>query len=838
MDSLIYKNTDFNLLSHTPRDINQQNSGHRRSERWRLEPNTRLNMKKSPLQWCSGLKYGALLACATTLFTSAQAQVIFSDDFESGVSGTTWTAQGGLWVDDTTRSKIGSHSAKTTTSGARMSHPVSYVNSTTAKISFWFYDGLGAGASKQMAGIYTWAGGTWGVGGAPEICTAGKNNSGVDWTTNSVTEAVDTSKYQGRFTRSTSNGDTPGGAGYFNLIGPGVPSRTVGWHKFDIIRGLDDDSNVTVTFYLDGVVSRSFTNTSAAWGNTPWNFAVVGLGAGTTVEDDNVDGYTLLNGQPYISTQPTGATVKEGIPLTVTAHAIGNSTLSYQWKKNGANAVGQTTDTLSLPSPVPSDSGNYTLVVSNSLDVVTSKVAVVTINPSILITTQPESQIVNLGANATFTVVATSDTQPLFYQWRKNGTNIADATLTQYTITGVTTNDAASYTVVVSNGVDPSNTSSNAVLTVNTAPTITTGNQNVTLGKPLHIRLAATDDLASQATPIVDFETFANGTKSVMFAYPGFSGSTSAYIDNGTRTNFARITNGFPVGQASSNVLHVGFDFTGTSWPWIRLSTSNSGVTNKPNPIISAIRGFRFRAYADRTIAVCLLIRETNPTGAFGANGGTSGSGLEYIGSYNNQPYPYSTNSTGITIPGGTWTTMTFDMPRERVAAFGSGFGNGVLETTTGKVTLDSLALVGATDPGGSGGGAYNVYLDNFVVMPTNALSFAITDAPAGAAIDETTGDLSWTPPSAGTYNFTVTATDPWGMVGTKSFTVTVSNAAPPNISISRSGTDVVLNWTGTAVLQSATDVSGPYTDVAGPVTTGPYQIPPSGQTKFFRLRN
>ena len=65
--------------------------------------------------------------------------------------------------------------------------------------------------------------------------------------------------------------------------------------------------------------------------------------------------------------------------------------------------------------------------------------------------------------------------------------------------------------------------------------------------------------------------------------------------------------------------------------------------------------------------------------------------------------------------------------------------------------------------------------------------------------------------------------------------------AAPSSIFLSHTGTSIVLNWQNAFTLQSATDVSGPYTDVTtpggDPVTKGPYKPSLSGDQMFFRLR-
>ncbi|HWQ32803.1 MAG TPA: immunoglobulin domain-containing protein [Blastocatellia bacterium] len=69
--------------------------------------------------------------------------------------------------------------------------------------------------------------------------------------------------------------------------------------------------------------------------------------------------------------------------------------------------------------------------------------------------------------------VAASGTAPLSYQWRKNGSAISGATSATYSITAASVADAGSYDVVVTSscGAVVSNV---AILTVNTAPAITT----------------------------------------------------------------------------------------------------------------------------------------------------------------------------------------------------------------------------------------------------------------------------------------------------------------------------------------------------------------------------
>ncbi|HQL79366.1 MAG TPA: immunoglobulin domain-containing protein, partial [Verrucomicrobiota bacterium] len=107
------------------------------------------------------------------------------------------------------------------------------------------------------------------------------------------------------------------------------------------------------------------------------------------------------------------------------------------------------------------------------------------------ITTQPLSQSVNQGANATFTVGA-SGTTPLSFQWRLNGTPISGATASSYTRASVQPSDAGTYSVVVTNAYGTA-TSSGALLTVIVPPTITTEplSQTVTQGTSATFTVAA-----------------------------------------------------------------------------------------------------------------------------------------------------------------------------------------------------------------------------------------------------------------------------------------------------------------------------------------------------------
>jgi len=86
-----------------------------------------------------------------------------------------------------------------------------------------------------------------------------------------------------------------------------------------------------------------------------------------------------------------------------------------------------------------------------------------------VIVTQPTNQTVNLGATATFTVVARGEA-PLLYQWYRNGSMIPGATNATYTTPPTTFNDFGSkFSVMVFNNLG-NVTSANATLTVTFQP--------------------------------------------------------------------------------------------------------------------------------------------------------------------------------------------------------------------------------------------------------------------------------------------------------------------------------------------------------------------------------
>ncbi|HEY4415333.1 MAG TPA: LamG-like jellyroll fold domain-containing protein [Verrucomicrobiae bacterium] len=181
--------------------------------------------------------------------------------------------------------------------------------------------------------------------------------------------------------------------------------------------------------------------------------------------------YLSANVPPRITVQPPATvTIDEGASTTVGAAAFGSGTLSYQWLKNGTNLVGQITTNLTLSSVLISDTGSYSLVVTNNYGAVTSSIVAVTVQagPPIILTS-PVSLSLYTGLSATLNATA-GGSAPLSYQWLMNGTNVSGATTNSLTLANLTTTQAGNYSVRVSNA-EGSITSNVAILTVIPTPT-------------------------------------------------------------------------------------------------------------------------------------------------------------------------------------------------------------------------------------------------------------------------------------------------------------------------------------------------------------------------------
>ncbi len=164
-------------------------------------------------------------------------------------------------------------------------------------------------------------------------------------------------------------------------------------------------------------------------------------------------------------TGPVDQTVVQSNNVTFTTSISGLPLPTLQWRVNGGNILGQTNSSLTVSNAQYSQNGFvYSLVASNVAGQATNNATLFVLVPP-AISQQPTNLSVVVGSPATFSVGA-SGVPAVKYQWRKNGSPLANATNAAYTIANAQGADNGSiFSVIVSNSVG-NVTSGNAVLTV------------------------------------------------------------------------------------------------------------------------------------------------------------------------------------------------------------------------------------------------------------------------------------------------------------------------------------------------------------------------------------
>jgi uncharacterized repeat protein (TIGR03803 family) len=193
---------------------------------------------------------------------------------------------------------------------------------------------------------------------------------------------------------------------------------------------------------------------------------------------------------PIITAQPVNQAVFEGTTVTFSVTTATNALLYYQWRRDGgtgptnltaqANISGAATTALTVTNVSPANAGVYSVIVTNAAGVALSSNAFLTIIPwRPVIAVQPTNRTVLAGETAIF-AAGVNGSKPLYYRWQRSGTNLSDAanisgaTTSVLTIANVSSADAATYAVVVTNA-SGSITSAGATLAIisSNAPDVT-----------------------------------------------------------------------------------------------------------------------------------------------------------------------------------------------------------------------------------------------------------------------------------------------------------------------------------------------------------------------------
>jgi hypothetical protein len=213
----------------------------------------------------------ALIGAAVLLAWAAvaPAAVVVLDDFESynppAVFETVWPVagtEGGVLSTERYVSPIHSYKTPATSGGDGSNYRNlggQYTPSDAQPLLMSFYMSFDSGATRQYNQIRGYSGAGYGDGSLEQLYAVG--------TYSAVTapgEVWDGTKYQARVTMGTN-------VGWFNLNAPGAPSRSPGWHLFEI-----EIRSAAVNFHVDGMLGRSWSR------GTLSDFDCVVLGSGLT----------------------------------------------------------------------------------------------------------------------------------------------------------------------------------------------------------------------------------------------------------------------------------------------------------------------------------------------------------------------------------------------------------------------------------------------------------------------------------------------------------------------------------------------------------------------------
>ena len=158
---------------------------------------------------------------------------------------------------------------------------------------------------------------------------------------------------------------------------------------------------------------------------------------------------------PFAYVAIGSATALAGNDLTLCTTLPGSPPLGVQWRLDGVDLPGQTSECLTLLALTTNQAGNYSVVLSNRLGMATSEVLTVTVNyqPPIF-ASQPYSQTVIEGTTVYLNALALAG-PPATHTLQFNGTN-APLAFTRangggFALLDVTFADAGDYQIVASN---------------------------------------------------------------------------------------------------------------------------------------------------------------------------------------------------------------------------------------------------------------------------------------------------------------------------------------------------------------------------------------------------
>ncbi len=483
---------------------------------------------------------------------------------------------------------------------------------------------------------------------------------------------------------------------------------------------------------IPGATNATLTLTNSQLTNTAYYFARAIYSSGGTNGFVSVSPLVTLIvvDQARITSQPQSLIRSTGTNASFSVSALGSPPLGFQWRRNGVSLAeggrisGSTTTNLVISNLALSDTGSYTVIVTNTYTAATSTVATLNVFAPPVITVQPPDVAVVIGSNATLSVTATGSV-PLAYQWMYAGTNITNggrfsgATTNKLLIAATVTNDTGLYSVTISNIVGMV-TSSNAFLTILVPPVITSG----------------TNALGQQGF-FFSFTNTATGSIPLAFDVQGLPSGLTNDPTTGIISGIPDVFGDYILTVVASNAAS-----TATGQIALTLITDVPGITS---PLLA--NGKQGQAFSYTITA------SNNPT------------------SFSTSPLPAGLNfdPTNGVISGAPLVNGSYNLIIGATNQYGGDSQLLTLSIASSVPIITSPLLAG-----GKQGLAFNYTItgsDNPNVFSTTAL-------PTGINFDPTTGLISGAPIVNGSFAITIGATNQFGG-DSKSLTLVITSSVP-----------------------------------------------------------
>lgn len=217
------------------------------------------------------------------------------------------------------------------------------------------------------------------------------------------------------------------------------------------VSAITSGANFNVAIHPDGRVSAFGSNYNDETDVPPFLSGAVHVFAGV-----RFGGALLESVAPQVSVSPESKDLTAGDDLILTVKPTGALFFDFQWYRDnealtdGNGTEGTTTHELYIRKIDAIQAGLYTVKITNAIGAITSPAAAVTVAIPPSITSHPLSQLVGLGADATFSI-SVAETAGVTYVWKHNSRVIPSAVSPSLSLTNFTRNDSGYYEVIVSN---------------------------------------------------------------------------------------------------------------------------------------------------------------------------------------------------------------------------------------------------------------------------------------------------------------------------------------------------------------------------------------------------